>query len=161
VTSYKLPVPPSGNELVRPVIMGRNGRRPVVRLVSTREADDFRREAHRRLPIAPIAGPVEVFATFYLERISADVDNRLKALLDATKGRLVFDDKQVAEIHAVKVITNDPNEVGCVLTVVPANPADHPELSKRLAKSSIQERANEAAQAPLLQVSPNFKPGVR
>ncbi len=145
-------LPPSANTLVRPCLMrGREDGRPIIRLVSTREADQFRKKAHALIPVAPVlmSGPLEVYVTFYVPTLASDASNRQKALEDALNGRIWYDDKQIAEIHSVKVVTGDPEFVGVHLRVEKANPADHPELSARLARSTIQTKENELAQAKL------------
>lgn len=158
MTAFRLPLPVSANDLVRPAFLsslrcdgcGRPATtRPIVRLVSTREAKDFRAAAHRCLPVAPFDGPVEVYATFYVSTISQDADNRVKSLFDALKGRLFHDDVQVAEIHIVKRVTDDATKLGVVVEVRAADPKEHPELSARLLRSSIGDAAREAAQAKL------------
>lgn len=144
---WRLPLPPSSNNIVRPVLMGRSKRgKPMVRLVSTSAARDFREAVHAKLPTAPVGGLLELYVTMYVPTISSDVSNRLKALEDACNGRLWWDDKQIAEIHCRKVVTCDPHEVGVVLEVKPADPLEHPEFAKRLAVSSIAEKAAEQDQ---------------
>jgi hypothetical protein len=152
VAAFRLDLPPSTNDLLRPAFMGdlrcpfcsnKPPKRPLVRFVATSEAKDFREHAHRRLPVDPQPGPVEIYATFFVDRFSTDIDNRCKSLLDALKGRLIIDDAQVAELHLVKVVTSDESKVGVVVEVRPANALEHPELSRRLAASSIG--AKEAA----------------
>jgi hypothetical protein len=151
-------------------------KRPLVRLVATTEAKEFRRDAHRCLPKAPVSGPVELYVTVYVPTLQSDGLNRIKALEDAINERLWFDDKQIAEWHITRVISAcvsapeygppdaDGNVVlikegvyspplGVVVEVRPANPLEHPELSRRLAASSIQARANEAAQPNLFETS--------
>lgn len=152
MTAYRLPLPPSANALVMPVILkGKRGPsgKPVCRLIPTKEAKAFRESAHARLPIAPVGGVLELYATFYVPTIASDCSNRIKALEDALKGRLFYDDKQVAEIHAVKVVTSDRHEIGVVVHVVPAEIGAHPEMSKRLAVSSIADQAAADEQAEL------------
>jgi hypothetical protein len=160
VTAFRLPLPVSANVLVRPALLSSlrcdacgssPTKRPIVRLVSTAEAKEFRAAAHRCLPVAPQPGPVEVFATFYVGTISVDCDNRIKSLLDAMKGRLFFDDVQVAELHVVKVVTPDEAKHGVVVEVRQSAPGDHVELRRRLAASTIQEQANAAAQPKLFE----------
>jgi hypothetical protein len=155
---FRLRLPPSSNDLVRPAFMAditcpfcknRPPKRPIVRLVATGEAKDFRKHAHKHLPVEPIAGPVELYVTVYLPTIASDGLNRIKALEDAINERLWFDDRQIAEWHVTKVITDDETKHGVVFEVRPANPQEHTELSRRLAQSSIQQRANEAAQPAL------------
>lgn len=148
---FRLPLPPSSNTLVRPCLMrGReDSGKPIIRLVSTREADIFRKKAHALLPVAPMGGPLEVYLTFYVPTISSDGGNRLKALEDACNGRCWFDDKQIAEWHITKVVTGDPNFTGVHLRIEAADPLQHPELSARLAKSTIAMKEAELAQAKL------------
>src|SRR5262245_15949550 len=158
MTAFRLPLPVSANVLVRPALLSslrcdacgsQPTKRPIVRLVSTAEAKEFREAAHRRLPVAPVSGAVEIYCTFYVDTLATDVDNRIKSLLDALKGRLLYDDKQVAELHVVKIITPDDSKHGVVVEVRPANPTEHVELSRRLAASSSQQQANAAAQPEL------------
>ena len=142
---YRLAMlPPSNNALLRPVQIGAG-----VRLVSTRAAREFREYAHTHLPVAPVAGPLELFVTFYVPTIASDVSNRLKALEDALTGRLFYDDKQVAEIHVRKVPTDEEEDVGVVFEVRPADPAEHSELAYRLAKSSIGQAVAKKNQGAL------------
>jgi hypothetical protein len=168
LSAFKLALPPSANDLVRPTVMYLGNDRRIsalvqrllktgeltARLVSTREAKEFRQSAHARLPVAPIPGPVEIYATFTVPTISSDCSNRMKALEDALNGKLFYDDKQIGEGHTAKVIGEVP---GCVVEVVPGSPVEHAELARRLAKSSIQERANQRAQPSLFTPTPNFK----
>lgn len=158
MVARRLTLPPSANELVRPAFMedlkcvycgNRPPKRPLVRLVATGEAKVFRKQAHRCLPIEPVAGPVELYVTVYLPSLASDGLNRIKALEDAINGRLWFDDRQIAEWHIKRVITDDETKHGVVFEVLPADPAEHPELARRLARSTIQEQANELAQSKM------------
>lgn len=157
--NHRLPLPPSNNALVRPLVLRGPDGRWTARLVSTGEAKAFRRAVHRLLPEAPVGGPLEVYLTVYVPTIASDGGNRLKALEDACNGRLWFDDKQIAEWHIRKVVSVDPEQVGVVLRVEPADPLEHPELSKRLARSSIADKVNERAQVKLDLDPPAAKPG--
>ncbi len=47
-------------------------------------------------------GPVSVSFRWFRSRKSGDLDNRLKQLLDALRGRVYDDDSQVVEIHAYR-----------------------------------------------------------
>lgn len=164
---YRLRLPPSANDLVRPAFMedlvcpfcnNRPPKRPIVRLVATGEAKDFRKHAHKHLPTQPIAGPVELYVTVYVPTLASDGLNRIKALEDAINERLWFDDKQIAEWHITRVITDDETKHGVVFEVRAANPADHAELARRLARSTIQERANAAAQPALFPADKAVRP---
>jgi Holliday junction resolvase RusA-like endonuclease len=160
VPAFKLSLPPSSNALVRPAVMGRAKGKPIVRLVSTAEAREFRELARPKIPRLLLAGPLELYVTFFVPTLASDGGNRLKALEDACNGLAWWDDKQIAEWHLTKVVVSDPAQVGCIVEVVPADPVEHAELARRLAKSSIQERANERAQKRLFEPTPNFsKPG--
>jgi Holliday junction resolvase RusA-like endonuclease len=149
---FRLPLPPSVNALVRPARIGH-----AVRLVSTSEAREFREEARPKIPRLLLAGPLELYATFCVPTLSSDGGNRLKALEDACNTLLWWDDRQIAEWHLVKKVVADPAEVGCIVEVREADPVEHAELARRLAKSSIQERANRRAQPSLFTPTPNFK----
>lgn len=146
---YRLRLPPSVNDIWAPVIVRKPGRKPVARLVSTKEASRFRRYAEGVFPKEPISGPVELFITFYVPTIASDCSNRIKALEDAMRGLLFFDDVQVAELHVCKVPTETDGPTGVVVEVKPADPVKHAELARRLAKSSTQRQANERAQSSL------------
>lgn len=162
MAAYRLPLPPSANNLVRPTGFLRKGA-PVqlrgmwrfilkwllFRLAPTKAAEEFREAAHAKLPIAPIAGPVELYITVTVPSIASDGPNRQKAVEDALNTRLWFDDKQVAEWHGVKRIATSPDQVGVVIEVKPADPLEHRELATRLAKSKVQELANQRAQDEL------------
>lgn len=52
--------------------------------------------------IKPISGPVAVFLDVYRPRKRGDLDNILKAVLDALNGVAYVDDEQVRQIHAVR-----------------------------------------------------------
>lgn len=152
-------LPPSNNALVRPAVLGTSPKgKPLVRLVSTREAREFREYARRMLPVAPAGGPLELFATFFVPTIASDVSNRLKALEDALTGRLWHDDKQVAEIHVRKVVTDEPQDVGVVLDVRPAVGPRHAELAHRLAKGRIGELDAKQRQQPLFAETKQVRP---
>jgi hypothetical protein len=128
----------------------------MVRLVATGEAKDFRRLAHRCLPVKPMGGPVELYVTVFLCRLSSDGLNRIKALEDAINERLWFDDKQIGEWHIKRVLVDDESQEGVVFQVQALDPAadpDHRELAKRLARSTIGER-EAAAQQPALFAEP-------
>lgn len=167
MTAFRLPLPVSANVLVRPALLSSMRceacgssptKRPIVRLVSTAEAKEFREAAHRCLPVAPVSGAVEVYCTFYVDTLATDVDNRIKSLLDALKGRLLYDDKQVAELHVVKVVTPDESKHGVVVEVRPAAPGEHLELVRRLATSTVQQLANADAQPALFPADKPVRP---
>ena len=141
---YRLRLPPSNNELVRPAQVG-----PGVRLVSTKVASDFRKYAHAHLPVSPIGGPVELYVTVFVPTIASDGLNRIKALEDALNGTLWFDDKQVVEWHIKKVPVDEEEDVGVVFEVRPANPQEHSEAAYRLAKSSIGQQVAKRNQGAL------------
>lgn len=91
-----LPYPPTVNHMYRRV------RRAVV---LTDEAITFR-HAVRSIAlvqsITPLTGPVAVFFDVHRPRRRGDLDNILKAVLDAMNGVAYLDDDQVVEIHAVR-----------------------------------------------------------
>jgi len=50
--------------------------------------------------VTPVTGPVAVFLDVYRPRRRGDLDNILKATIDALNGIAYRDDDQVTEIHA-------------------------------------------------------------
>lgn len=90
-----LPVPPSVNRYWR------QGRAGIVYLSA--EAQAYK-DAVRLTNIVnhPFAGPVALNLTVFRPRKKGDLDNYLKALLDALKGIIYYDDDQVVEISAYR-----------------------------------------------------------
>ena len=91
-----LPYPPTVNHMYR---------RARGHLALTPEALAFR-HAVRMIAMAqavtPIIGPVAVFLDVYRPRRRGDLDNLLKATLDALNGVAYRDDNQVEQITAVR-----------------------------------------------------------
>jgi crossover junction endodeoxyribonuclease RusA len=89
-----LPYPPTVNHMYR---------RARGHLALTPEALAFR-HAVRLIAIAqgvtPVTGPVAVFVDVYRPRKRGDLDNLIKATLDALNGVAYRDDDQVTQIHA-------------------------------------------------------------
>ena len=89
-----LPYPPTVNHMYR---------RARGHLALTPEALAFR-HAVRMIAmvqaVTPLVGPVAVFLDVYRPRRRGDLDNILKATLDALNGIAYRDDDQVTEIHA-------------------------------------------------------------
>jgi Holliday junction resolvase RusA-like endonuclease len=56
-----------------------------------------------QLEIAMLRGEVKVSLTFYRPQKSGDLDNRIKIVLDALQGQAYADDKQIVEIHALRM----------------------------------------------------------
>jgi Holliday junction resolvase RusA-like endonuclease len=54
----------------------------------------------------PLEGFLVADLTFYLKTNFADADNLSKAVLDAMNLIVYKDDKQIMELHSVKIITN-------------------------------------------------------
>jgi len=50
--------------------------------------------------VTPVTGPVAVFLDVYRPRRRGDLDNILKATIDALQSLAYHDDQQVTEIHA-------------------------------------------------------------
>lgn len=92
--TLSLPYPPTVNHMYR---------RARGHLALTPEALAFR-HAVRMIAmvqdVRPITGPVAVFVDVYRPRRRGDLDNVLKAVLDALNGVAYRDDEQVEEIHA-------------------------------------------------------------
>jgi len=97
VTTLILPYPPTVNHMYR---------RARGHLALTPEALAFR-HAVRMIAmvqgVTPITGPVAVFLDVYRPRRRGDLDNILKATLDALGGGIAYrDDDQVEQITAVR-----------------------------------------------------------
>lgn len=94
MTSLVLPYPPMVNHIYR---------RARGHLSLTPEALAFR-HAVRMIAqvqgVQPISGPVAVFLDVYRPRKRGDLDNLLKAVLDALNGVAYGDDEQVTRIEA-------------------------------------------------------------
>lgn len=133
-----LPLPPSANDLVRPAILGYRNGKPTIRLVKTTEAKQWLKGAQQLLTAAPLHGPVELFAEFFMPTIASDCSNRVKQLEDALTGYAWFDDKQVAEVHVIKRIASNSVEQCVIVRVIQAREVDHPELAERLRKSEAR-----------------------
>lgn len=98
----ELPYPPSVNRAWRMVRVGRSAR-----MVLSREGRAYRREACARLAAlrAPrIDGPLRVVIMLHPpDRRKRDVDNALKALLDALQhGGVIADDSQIVDLRVAK-----------------------------------------------------------
>lgn len=95
-TTFTLPVPPSVNQLFRNV--------PGKGRVKTRVYDDWQGHALTSLrlqKIAPLKGQVVVLFGVERSSRSADIDNRIKAMLDAlVKAKIIQDDNQVTAFAA-------------------------------------------------------------
>ena len=89
-----LPYPPTVNHMYR---------RARGHLALTPEALAFR-HAVRTIAmvqdVRPVTGPVAVFVDVYRPRRRGDLDNILKAILDALNGVAYRDDEQVEQINA-------------------------------------------------------------
>lgn len=153
-----LPLPPSVNASFMPVVRGRlpNGQ-PRAIIAPTKALEEFKRDALRVLEQvgrAPIAGPVEFFAEFYLPSIASDCSNRIKACEDVLSGYAYADDKQIVEDHAFKRIAASEEDQRVIVVVRAAELADHAEVAKRLVtsaeaarKKAAREEAREAQSA--------------
>ena len=89
-----LPYPPTVNTYWR-VVRGR----PILS-AEARRYKAWTLLRARTQGMRPVDGPVCVSVTVYRPRRIGDLDNSLKALLDALKGAAYHDDSQVVELHA-------------------------------------------------------------
>ena len=111
--TFRLPVPPSLNGAYATIT---RGGRPV--RVPSRTLAKFKRECAKALhmqkrPPVPIAGPVS--AHIWIERQRGDLDNRIKAALDAiVSARIISDDKNITRITAE---WGTADLTGCTITI--------------------------------------------
>lgn len=104
-----LPEPPSANRYWR------NWRG---RMVVSAEARAYKARVWAeavRCKHRPMSGPVRVTLFWRRKAKRGDLDNRIKVVLDAIKGTLYDDDKQVVEIHARRM--DLPENPGLTVTV--------------------------------------------
>lgn len=96
--SLILPIPPSVNHYWQP---RRGGGKYV-----GEAGQIFKKEVWKRCQAAgltsPLTGRVSVTVRIYRPENRGDLDNFMKALLDAIKGYVYVDDRQVYELHAFK-----------------------------------------------------------
>lgn len=94
--TFTLPVPPSVNQLFRNV--------PGQGRVKTRVYDDWQGHARTSLRlqnISPIKGQVLVLFGVERQSLAADIDNRIKAMLDViVKAKIIRDDSNVTAFAA-------------------------------------------------------------
>jgi len=50
----------------------------------------------------PVQGPVSLKVTFYMKKLNADIDNLVKAVMDALTGVVWINDRQVYKVQAEK-----------------------------------------------------------
>lgn len=95
-----LPWPPATNNLYRTLVL----KDKIIR-VKTGQAKKFANEVGKICQsqrIKPFIGDVAVDVKAYRPRRVGDLDGTFKAAFDALKGHAYNDDKQIAEIHAVR-----------------------------------------------------------
>lgn len=102
-----LPEPPSANRYWRTVLV--RGRATTL---LSKEARAYRRAVAELWPTLtfakdlggrPVTDDVQVSLVWYRARRSGDLDNRIKQVLDALKGLVYADDKQITGITAYRV----------------------------------------------------------
>ena len=145
-----LPLPPSVNGSLMPVHRGYlPNKKPRVILAPTKAMEDWKEAARGVLADvgrAPLSGPVEFYAEFFLPSLASDCSNRLKAVEDVLSGWAYEDDKQVVEDHAFKRIAGSEAEQRVVVVVRPADPVEHADVARRL-EESWKRAVREAAKA--------------
>lgn len=97
----ELPFPPSLNHMYR-----RYGKQTVL----SGEARAYKQEAailSREIIDEPLTGRLSVTIRLYRPAARGDIDNYLKALLDALNGILWQDDRQIVELHVYKLLDRE------------------------------------------------------
>ena len=93
-----LPMPPSANVYWRTT--ARNG---FAHTYVSDEAKAYKASVARLVGIAtPVYSAIALSVKVFRPQRSGDLDNRLKVLIDALKGVVYADDKQIDEIHAFR-----------------------------------------------------------
>lgn len=92
-----LSYPPTANNL-KAIVRGRMVKTAEARRYFQRVALEARTQGAR-----PLAGPLCVSVTAYRPRRAGDLDNVLKASLDALKGIAWEDDSQIVELQALRL----------------------------------------------------------
>lgn len=145
MTVLFLPMPPSANVYWRSVTI-----RGAARVLESREARAYKADVAERLAalgVKPLAGPVVLHLAVMFATASGDLDNRVKPLLDALKGKALEDDRWVVEIHAKKRLAGEGQPESVQVELAPACPVDHREVYAR--HTTSQKRAiREAAKGP-------------
>lgn len=96
--SLILPVPPSVNRYWRSGMVNSH-----VQVYLSDEAKAYKQTVQiLTRELDPFTGPVALNLTVFRPRKAGDLDNYLKALLDALKGHVFIDDAQVVEINAYR-----------------------------------------------------------
>lgn len=120
-----LPVPPSANRYWRTRVITPRGGKPFVSTYVSEEAEAFKlqvmavcRERGIRDVVFPAGTPVSLTMTWYRERKSGDLSNRIKVVEDALNGLVWADDKQVAELHVYRVDGQRPGRVEVTIAAI-------------------------------------------
>lgn len=98
-TRLVLPEPPSSNRYWR-IWRGRAVKSDEAHAYATNVASAFRLQTTRdQRATLPLRGPVSVALAWHRGAKRGDLDNRAKVALDAVKGLLYGDDKQVVRLY--------------------------------------------------------------
>jgi Holliday junction resolvase RusA-like endonuclease len=99
-TAVEITSPPSANKLWR---MGKNRKTGASIMHKSKEYSDWLATAQVELLIQrpeSIMGEVEVFISIWRHHALADLDNRIKPILDVLQGSVFENDKQVMRVTA-------------------------------------------------------------
>lgn len=111
----------------------------------------FRTEAALHLPPKPLVelpgGDLEIEVEFhFLMGASGDIDNLLKPTIDALKGTMLRDDRQIKRLHAQIIETSDKQ--GIVVKLRKLNPRDFHESKPIYIEGKLNEVPIEEEVAP-------------
>lgn len=112
-----LPLPPSANAYWRAIPSGK-----FCRILTSEVGREYKENAELLLKAQCreiMEGPIGVVLTVYFPNKRGDLDNRIKPTLDALQGVAIWDDKQIVDIHAKRLIDKDNPRVEITIVALP------------------------------------------
>ena len=100
LATFTLPVPPTSNHRLTPMII--KGKPRVFKSTKYKKYLDSAKESLLELGLTPFSGPVRVDIRWYRPRRVGDVDGPIKPILDCMSDIVYLDDKQVEKLNVVR-----------------------------------------------------------